>query len=179
MRLKNLLFLFLFCLFCIAFSQISVAQEADSIKEIKPFRNSAFIELGGSSGIGFSGNYERLFPFNTKRKLTLVLRVGYGYSGGFISDGDFTVTPVEVSIFGGRRYVKPELGFGATFIDDPFHPSLKKMFISRVGIRLQKPDSHFLFKINLSGWIRGIEASAPDVSFHPIPGIVLGYSFGK
>src|SRR6478735_4378126 len=117
--------LLLFTIFFIAFSGKCWAQSnggKDSQKEIADCRNIVYAEILGSSMAGISANYSRLFPLKTTLPVTIALSAGIGkvitFNFGKASDESLVAYPMEISVFAGRRDLKPEVGVGLTVIDD-------------------------------------------------------------
>jgi len=190
MKLKPFL---LFALFFLAFSGTSAAQNAsaDSAISFRPYRNSIYIELGGNAVFG-SVNYERLFPYAAAPGTTLALRVGGFFHPGNNDSGvkNILIIPLESSAFWGRRAVKPELGFGLTYlqsysVQDDLHEEGYKytefLPVFRFGLRYEKPGKPYVARLALTPLVIAV-LEDPGTYMPPVLpwlGLSVGYHFGK
>lgn len=186
-------FPFLFCLFLIAFSKESFAQnfQPEAIEVPELYRNSVYLELAGNGGDAPTLNYERLIPLAATNK-TLALRIGgiYAVNGNFREDYNYELrVPLEASILMGKRAVKLELGLGITF-DRYFRSNLDSLGergsysanefapLLRIGGRWQKPGKHWFVRAGFTPILREYY-TVIKYPFSPWAGISVGYNFGK
>lgn len=174
---------FTFLGFGLLFSATVFAQQPDSLVKKNDHRNSVYAELGGNGLFG-SVNYERVFALGMGNE-RIALRIG----GFFIPTEKYKgnqeyimAIPVEVSFFFGESFVKPEFGLGLTYYQekDGYYSagkSYKQVYpMIRLGVRMCFIKFPLLLRVGLvpfdlgSGW---------HPRYVPLPGISVGYSFGK
>src|SRR5688572_7743081 len=88
---------------------LAQSNSPDSVKVVKPFKNSFYAEVGGNGIVG-SVNYERINYLPDSPNRIMAIRFGLIYMpSGTISRSQASsiVLPAEVSMFWGKKSVKP------------------------------------------------------------------------
>ena len=189
--MKTFLYLLILGFGLVIYPKLVLAQNiiSDSNEAVKPFKNSVYAELGGNGIVG-SINYERLF-YSAYRPTTIVaMRLGFMYLPykGPAGEPEYMQTiPWEVSVFWGKKAIKPEIGFGATYFQsydgpdrysDEGYTEFLVMPVFRLGIRYDKPDKHMFWRLGFTPALI-IEASSGPPQLFPWGGLSFGYKFGR